>query len=238
MNAIILAGGRGTRLHPFTKNFPKPLMPIGDIPILELLLRQLRRHGVSRVTVLSGHLAYLIAAYFGDGAALGLEIDYVRETEPLGTAGPLAQLRGRFNGAVFVLNGDLLTDLDFAALAQRHVDTHSSVTVAVYRRDEQVDLGVVSVDDDGAVVGYEEKPILNLDVSMGAYAISPEVFDAIPAGHYDMPQLIVDLLAERKAIAAYRHTGIWLDIGRPDDYEKANELFARDPAAFLGATET
>ena len=234
MKAVVLAGGRGTRLRPFTTNFPKPLMPIGDIPILEILLRQLRWHGVSQVKVMSGHLAYLLEAYFGDGSQFGLDIGYVREAEPLGTAGPLRQLRGTYAEPILVMNGDLLTNLDFGALAAGHRDTGSDVTVAVYRRDEQIDLGVLTVDETGAVRDYDEKPTLHLEVSMGAYAINPAVFERIPQdGRYDMPQLILDLLSDGRVVTAHRHDGIWLDIGRVDDYERANELFARDPGAFL-----
>ena len=228
-----MAGGRGTRLRPFTANFPKPLMPIGDIPILEILLRQLRRHGVAEVTVMAGHLAYLIEGYFGDGASLGLTISYVRESEPLGTAGPLRQLRGRFTEDLFVMNGDLLTDLDFTALMARHREAAGVATIGVYRQNEQLELGVLNVDESGNVTGYDEKPTLHLTVSMGAYAMSHQVFERIPTGHYDMPQLIVDLLNARQRVIAHHHDGLWFDIGRVADYERANDLFIQSPASFL-----
>jgi NDP-mannose synthase len=233
MRAVVLAGGRGTRLRPFTTNFPKPLMPIGDVPILEILLRQLQRHGVTEVTIMSGHLAYLIEAYFGDGAALGLSLAYVREGEPLGTAGPLRQLRGRFTEDILVMNGDLLTDLDFAALMDRHRQSAGVATVSVYRHDERLELGVLQVDEAGNVVGYDEKPTLNLDISMGAYAMSPMALERIPAGRYDMPQLILDTLGAGQRVVAYRHDGLWFDIGRPTDFERANDLYASNPASFL-----
>ena len=233
MKAIILAGGLGTRLRPFTTNFPKPLMPIGDVPILEILLRQLKRHGVSEATVMAGHLAYLIEGYFGDGASLGVSITYVREDDPLGTAGPLRQLRGRFDDDVLVMNGDLLTDLDFAALMRRHREAAGVATIAVYRQNEQLELGVLDVTEAGNVVGYDEKPTLHLDVSMGAYAMAPNIFELIPSGRYDMPQLIVDLLSAKQRVVAHRHDGLWLDIGRVEDYARAVDLFNREPAAFL-----
>jgi NDP-mannose synthase len=233
MRAVVLAGGKGTRLKPFTTSFPKPLMPVGDLPILEILLRQLRAHGVTEVTLLTGHLAYLIEAYFADGAALGLRVDYVREDQPLGTAGPLRQLAGKVDDDFYVMNGDLLTDLDFSALMARHRASPAGVTVCAYDRAEKIDLGVLRIGPDGDVVGYDEKPTLRLDVSMGVYAMSPAVLDRIPAGYYDMPHLILDLLAAGQQVCAHRHGGLWLDIGRPDDYARANQLFAENPAALL-----
>ncbi|SCL29036.1 Nucleotidyl transferase [Micromonospora nigra] len=234
MRAVILAGGRGTRLRPFTTSFPKPLMPVGDIPILEILLRQLRAHGVTDVTLLTGHLAYLLEGYFEDGRRLGLRIDYLREERPLGTAGPLRQLAGTLDDDFFVLNGDLLTDLDFTALMARHRAADAPVTVSVYTRAEKIDLGILHLDPAEHVVGYEEKPTLKLDVSMGAYAMSPAALAEIPAeGSYDMPQLVLDLLGRGRRVASRRHEGFWLDIGRVDDYALANRLFSENPAGFL-----
>jgi NDP-sugar pyrophosphorylase family protein len=208
-------------------------MPIGDIPILEILLRQLKSHGVTDVTVLSGHLAYLLEGYFGDGSSFGLDVDYIREERPLGTAGPLRQLRGTITDDFLVMNGDLLTDVDFTALMDRHIAAQGAATVSVFRRQERIDLGVLSLGSADQVIGYDEKPTLQFDVSMGLYAISPRVLEVIPAEAYDMPQLILDLLAVGEPIAGYRHEGFWLDIGRVDDYERANELFENDPLVFL-----
>ena len=233
MKAVVLAGGRGTRLRPFTTNFPKPLMPIGDVPILEILLRRLRLYGVSDVTILSGHLAYMLEGYFGDGSSLGLDIRYVREAEPLGTAGPLAQLRGAIDDDFFVMNGDLLTDIDFSALMTRHRAAGGAATAAVHARDERMELGILELDADDDIVGYDEKPTLHFDVSMGLYAMAPRVLDRIPAGRYDMPQLILDLIGAGERVVAHRHAGLWLDIGRVDDYERANDLFVEDPDWFL-----
>ncbi|MEV6365691.1 NTP transferase domain-containing protein [Micromonospora sp. WP24] len=233
MRAIILAGGRGTRLRPFTASFPKPLMPVGDIPILEILLRQLKAHGVVEVTLLTGHLAYLLEGYFEDGRRLGLRIDYVREEQPLGTAGPLRQLADTLRDDFLVMNGDLLTDLDFASLMAQHRGSGAPVTVSVYTRAEKIELGVLKVDESGDVVGYDEKPTLELDVSMGAYAMSPKALEQIPAGFYDMPQLIRDVLRRGGRVATWRHGGFWLDIGRVDDYSLANQKFAENPGDFL-----
>jgi NDP-sugar pyrophosphorylase family protein len=225
VRAVILAGGRGTRLRPFTAIFPKPLIPVGDMPILEILLRQLRRHGVTDVTILTGHLAYLLEGYFGDGAKLGMSVDYVRETEPLGTAGPLSQLVGRLDDDFFVMNGDLLADLDFSALMKRHLETGCEVTVGTFSHTVMTELGVLQISEQDRVVDYEEKPTLHYDVSMGIYAMSPPVLARIPEGYYDMPTLILDLLSAGEPVASWRHDGQWLDIGRSEDYDVANELF-------------
>ncbi|MFF5218995.1 NDP-sugar synthase [Micromonospora sp. NPDC000442] len=233
MRAVILAGGRGTRLRPFTTSFPKPLMPVGDLPILEILLRQLKAHGVDEVTLLTGHLAYLLEGYFEDGRRWGINIDYVREDQPLGTAGPLRQLADQLTDDFFVMNGDLLTDLDFTALMAQHRAGSATVTVSVHTRAEKIDLGVLKIDASGDLVGYEEKPTLKLDVSMGAYAMSPAALANIPAGPYDMPQLILDLLAKGQRIRSWRHQGFWLDIGRVDDYSLANKMFTENPSGFL-----
>lgn len=225
MRAVVLAGGRGTRLRPFTTIFPKPLVPVGEMPILEILLRQLRHHGVTDVTILTGHLAYLLEGYFGDGASLGLAVDYVRETEPLGTAGPLRQLAGRLEDDFFVMNGDLLADVDFSALMRRHVGSACSVTVGTFSHTVKSELGVLRIDENDRVIDYEEKPTIHHDVSMGIYAMSPKVLERIPDRYYDMPNLILDLLSADEPIASWRHDGQWLDIGRSEDYDGADELF-------------
>jgi NDP-sugar pyrophosphorylase family protein len=233
VRAVILAGGKGTRLRPFTTSFPKPLMPIGDLPILEILLRQLKAHGVTDVTMLTGHLAYLLEGYFTDGSALGLKIGYLREEKPLGTAGPLRQLAGLIDDDFFVMNGDLLTDLDFGALLSRHRSSGAPVTVSTYTQYERVELGVLHLGEGGDVTGYDEKPTMRYDISMGVYAMSPAVLERIPDGFYDMPTLILDLLAAGERVASRQHEGLWLDIGRGEDYARANDLFANDPTVFL-----
>jgi NDP-sugar pyrophosphorylase family protein len=233
MRAVILAGGKGTRLRPFTTSFPKPLMPVGDIPILEIVLRQLRMHGVTDVTMLTGHLAYLLEGYFTDGSHLGMKIEYIREENPLGTAGPLRSLTGKVFDDFFVMNGDLLCNMDFSALMKQHKSEANPVTVSTYVRSEKIELGVLKVAEGGRVYGYEEKPTLRYDVSMGVYAMSPAVLERIPDGFYDMPTLILDLLAAGFEVGSRRHDGLWLDIGRPDDYDEANYLFRNDPELFL-----
>ena len=178
-------------------------------------------------------MAYLIEGYFTDGSSLGLSIDYLHEDQPLGTAGPLRQLAGTISDDFFVVNGDLLTDLDFATLMRHHRESGATVTVSTFARTQKIDLGVLHIGPTGDVVGYEEKPTLNYDVSMGVYAMSPSVLDRVPVGYYDMPTLVLDLLAGGQRVVSYRHRGRWLDIGRGDDYDEANRLIADDPGIFF-----
>ena len=230
---MILAGGRGTRLQPFTTSVPKPLMPIGDLPVVEILMRRLQADGVTEVTLLTGHLAHLIEGYFGDGTDRGMRISYLREATPLGTAGPLAQLRGHLDDDFLVMNGDLLTNVDFRAMVDHHHAAAADMTVGTHIQEERLELGVLSIDDAGQVTGYDEKPTLQLSVSMGLYVLAPSVLDLVPEGRYDMPQLVNDALGSGRRVTAFRHPGFWLDIGRVEDYARANEEFNADPSAFL-----
>ena len=225
MRAVILAGGRGTRLAPYSTLLPKPLMPIGDMPILELLIRQLRRSEVERVTLAVGHLASLVMAYFGTGDRLQIPIDYSQEPEPLGTAGPLRLATGLTN-TFLVLNGDLLTDVDVRTMVAFHRRQQAAATVGVYERETLIDLGVVEMDGDHRVVGYREKPVHRHLVSMGVYVFEPSVVRHVPsAGRFDLPDLVTALLAAGERVVGYRHTGYWCDIGRPEDYQRAQEEF-------------
>jgi len=225
MRAVILAGGLGTRLAPYTVVFPKPLMPIGDMPILELLIRQLRKAGILEVTLAVGHLSSLIEAYFGDGGRFGVSIQYSKEDQPLGTAGPL-KLIDDLTGAFMVMNGDLLTDLDFVAMTDAHRRSGVAGTLGLYARDVHIDLGVLRTDDAGRVREYIEKPTYHYDVSMGIYIFEPRVLELIPAGRrFDLPDLVRSMIGAGEEILAYRHGGYWLDIGRPDDYQRAQDEF-------------
>lgn len=231
---MIMAGGKGTRLLPYTIAFPKPLMPIGDMPILELLIRRLRRVGVDQVVLAVGHLASLLMAYFGDGSSLGVEIKYSLEAEPLGTAGPLGLVEG-LDDTFFVMNGDLLTDLDFVALAETHFQTGAAATIGLYRRSVKIDLGVIETGPDGSVTGYVEKPVHDFLVSMGVYVMEPDVLRFIPKQQrFDLPDLIGALLASGIRVATHEHTGYWLDIGRPDDYQQAQTDFEGIRSHLLG----
>lgn len=225
MRAVILAGGKGRRLLPYTAVFPKPLVPVGDRPILAIVIEQLRRAGFTRVTLAVGHLAGLIQAYFGDGSRFGIHIDYSIESTPLGTAGPLSLLEG-LDDDFLVMNGDLLTDLDIGAFVAAHRSTGAIGTVAVYRKVVELTLGVLSLDADSQVIDYVEKPSIDYMVSTGIYCFKPAVLDHLVAGApCDLPDLIRRLIGQNQRVHGYRFEGSWLDIGRPEDYEAALSLF-------------
>ena len=223
MRAVILAGGRGTRLAPYTTVLPKPLMPLGDMPILELLIRQLAKAGVEHITLAVGHLASIIMAYFGTGERFGVTVEYSLEDRPLGTAGPLALIPA-LDTTFMVMNGDLLTDVDFSAMVADHKRRGSSATIGLYERDVKIDLGVIRTDEEDRVTEYIEKPVYHYLVSMGVYVLEPAVLRHIPHDRqFDLPDLVRALIASAEPVGAYRHRGYWLDIGRPDDYQRAQD---------------
>ncbi len=231
MKAVVLAGGKGTRLRPFTAVFPKPLMPVGDRPILELVLRQLGRHGFDDVTLSVGYLAPLIQNFFGDGSSLGIKLTYLHETEPLGTAGPLSRL-GEVAQTLLVVNGDLLTTIDLTEMLAFHRRSGGLATIAARQRDVYVDFGVLEIEDD-SLAAYIEKPTLHYWVSMGVNLVEPEAVGMVPReGKYDLPMLMEALRAAGKPVACYRTDAYWLDIGRVDDYERAQEEFPQIKAHF------
>ena len=228
LRAVILAGGRGVRLRPFTINFPKPLMPLGDSPILEVLIKRLMAFGITDITVTVGHLAELIKAYFHTHNRLTtlVRLRYVEEDEPTGTAGSLASVPG-LDDTFLVMNGDLLTDLDFDALVSFHRREGAALTIAAHRRRVKVDFGVLESDNNYQVIGYNEKPELSYDVSMGIYVYEPRVLKFITPGAYlDFPDLVLKLIAAGEKVCAMPSDCLWLDIGRPDDYARAQEIYA------------
>lgn len=232
--AVVLAGGKGTRLAPYTVVLPKPLMPLGDMPILELVLRQLRRYGFSRVVLAVGHLGQLIEAYFGDGSLLEMDLLYAREREPLGTAGPLALIPG-LDRDFLVMNGDVLTSLDLAAFLDSHSRSGAPASIATHVRTNQVDFGVVEANQEGDVVGYIEKPEHRYLVSMGVYAFSPAAVGHItPGERLDFPDLVLRLLAAGERVRSVPFEGYWLDIGRHDDLARAQEELEAHRTDFLG----
>lgn len=232
MNAVILAGGKGTRLRPYTFVLPKPLMPVGEMPILEIVLRQLKADGIDHVTVTVGHLASLIESYFGKGEKLGLNMTYSMEDQPLGTAGPLGLISPPQDDFL-VMNGDLLTTFPFGNFAEHHKKSGALCTVGVYRKKVKMSLGVLDLEGE-KIVGYREKPELEFPVSMGIYMFSPDVLQYIPANqHMDLPDLILKLIADNAHVGTYLFDGIWLDIGRKDDYEEAFDIFEAHKNAFL-----
>lgn len=223
MHAVILAGGRGTRLRPYTTTLPKPLVPIGDeFSILEIVLRQLARRGFERATIAIGYLGALIRAYVGDGSQWRIAVDYVTEDVPLGTMGPVVLNLERFPEHFLVMNGDILTDLDFADLLRGHAAGSAPLTIGTYRRDVKIDYGVLEVEGD-RIVGFHEKPVLDYSVSMGVYGLSRTTLERYEAGRpLGFDQLVLDLLARGEHPASYPFSGHWLDIGRPEDYDRAN----------------
>jgi len=225
------------RLRPYTTVLPKPLMPVGDRPILDVIVRQLRRQGFERLTIVTGHLAELIEAFFGDGERYGIPIDYFREDEPLGTVGALALLGG-IEEDFLVMNGDVLTDLPFGGLLDGHRASGAAASIAAHRRQVQVSLGVLQFGDEGdadRLTGYIEKPAYDYEVSMGVYAFSPRVLDHIePGERLDFPDLVLRLLEAGEQVRARRsEEDYWLDIGRHDDYETAMDEFERMRERFL-----
>jgi len=233
MRAIILAGGKGTRLEPYTTVLPKPLMPIGDMPILEVMIRQLKHFGFGNITLAVGHLGGLIEAFCGDGRQYGVKIGYSREDEPLGTAGPLS-LIDDVEDDFLIMNGDLLTDLDYSDMVTFHKKANAFATLGLYQKRVKVDLGVIEADKSGCVKDYIEKPTMKYEVSMGIYVFKSQVREHIPAGErMDLPDLIKLLMSKKKTIMGYRFDGHWLDIGRYDDYQEAVKLFQSESGKFL-----
>jgi NDP-sugar pyrophosphorylase family protein len=225
MRAVILAGGKGTRLAPYSVSFPKPLVPIGDMPILEVVIRQLRHAGFDHVTMAVGHLAELIMAYFGDGSRWGITIDYSREDGPLGTVGPV-KLVEDLPEKFLVMNGDVLTTLPYRLLYDGHVTSGAEMTIAVHRLNVQIDYGLIEFDGLLQVTGYREKPKFPGDVSMGVYMFSRSALDLFSTGeHVDIPDLVMRLLADEREVKASLAHCRWLDIGRPEDYAKAIATF-------------
>ena len=219
--AVVLAGGKGTRLRPYTIVLPKPLVPINDFPVLELILRQLRSNGFTRIVVAVNHLAELIMAYFGDGSRWDLKIEYSMESTPLGTIGPLKIIQNLPEN-VLLLNGDVITDLDIASFYDDHVTSKNLFTVAGYKRELKSEYGVLDIDESGKLTGFREKPSFELFVSMGIYMVNTSLVDQIPEGiNYGFDNLMRDLLAGGRQVKVHIHDGYWLDIGRPEDFEKA-----------------
>ena len=234
MKAVVLAGGKGARLAPYTQILPKPLMPIGDMPILEILLRQMKRAQVDEVIITVGHLAHLLQAFFQDGERLGLKICYSYEEHALGTAGPLSLVAG-LDETFLVANGDVLTTLNLCSLVDFHRSCGSIATIAAHARKVKIDLGLIQSDGSNRVIGYTEKPTYDFEVSMGIYVFEPRVLPYIPYNQYlDFPDLILRLIQAGEKVTSYPFDGYWQDLGRPDDYEQAVQEFEKMKPLFLG----
>ena len=230
--AVILAGGRGTRLRPYTLTLPKPLVPLVDTPIVEIVIRKLANAGYDKVTLAINHMGDLIKAYFGNGEKWGLTTQYSLEDEPLGTIAPLrliADLPENF----LVVNADVLSDLDLSKFLDDHIGSGAIFTIAATNRDQVLDYGVLDVDSQ-RLVGFREKPRISQLVSMGIYAVNRRVLDYIPAkGPFGFDQLMLKLIETEESVNVVQHPGYWLDIGRPEDYETANIEFEKDRSRFL-----
>lgn len=224
MKAVIQAGGRGTRLQPYTTVLPKPLMPVGEQPVIELLLKWLRRNGVSQVFITTGYLGHLIKAFCGDGRGLDMEIQYSDETEPLGTVGALNLVAEWLDDTFLVVNGDLITDLSLREFKRFHQRHGGPLSVATTSKAVHVDMGVIHHEGD-RIVGFQEKPTLHYRVNMGMYLMQPSVLDWIPRGMpFGFDHLMHQFLDDGQAVHAYHHEGRWLDIGRPEDFKQAQEF--------------
>ncbi len=235
--AVIMAGGKGTRLHPYSALFPKPLMPLGDMPVLELLLRRMKKAGVEDVILAINHLGGLIKTFFGDGSQLGLRIRYSGEDQPLGTAGALGNVLDLLDENFLVSNGDLLTTIDFDAMGQQHIATGCDASIGVFQRENKIDFGLIEFDSQMRLCAYREKPTSTYFVSMGLYVLRREaVRSCITQGEYlDMPSLLLKIQHAHGDVRCYHDDCMWLDIGRPDDFALAQSMFEKNRELFLGA---
>ena len=227
MRAVILAGGKGVRLAPLTEVIPKPLVPLGGMPIMEVVIRHLKVYGFRRITLAVGYLSDLIKAYFQDGTKWGVEIDYSYEAQPLGTAGPLGSIGG-LDETFLVMNSDVLTNLDYRELLRYHRHLGGIATIAAYQRQVKIDLGVIIPDGNDRIKDYVEKPTTSHLVSMGVYIFEPEVLDFVqPDKYLDFPDLVKLLLQAGHAVYYQPFSGYWLDIGRHEDYAQAAADFEK-----------
>ncbi len=231
MRAVILAGGKGTRLRPYTTVLPKPLVPVGDRPILELVIRQLAQHGFTKIDLSVGHLGQLIKTYFEEiDLPESVELAYHWEDQPLGTAGALRRIEG-LGDDFLVMNGDILTTLDYEQLMRFHRSQDAALTISTHEKDVEVSLGVIETDD-GFVTEYIEKPTMHFQVSMGVYAYSAKALEMIPEGYFDFPDLVNALLEKGERVATYKAQARWYDIGTLEEHERATEELAADPKLF------
>ena len=219
--AVILAGGKGTRLKPYTISMPKPLVPIGEMPILEIIIRKLVRAGFNHITITINHMADMIREYFGDGSKWDVKIDYSMEEKPLSTMGPLKLIKDLPENFL-VMNGDVLTDLDFENFYNEHVVNNNIFTISAFTREQLVDYGVLMSDESNQLVDFIEKPVNTYQVSMGIYMLNRRALDFIPENEFfGFDHLMLNLIKHREYATVRLHHGNWLDIGRPDDYEYA-----------------
>lgn len=234
MRAVLMAGGMGRRLAPLTAVLPKPLMPLSDRPIVDVLIRQLVRAQVEQIDISVGHLGALIEAWVSHEADYGVPITFLYEDQPLGTAGALRNVVEP-GGTFLAMNGDILTDMSFSDLTEHHASTGAIATMAVKGRSVGIEYGVVHTDTSGNVARLDEKPTIDYTVSMGVYAFEPAIIDLIePSERVDFPDLLLRAIEAGHTVATYPFDGYWRDIGNRDDYEQAVAEFVEDRERFLG----
>lgn len=235
MKAVILAGGKGTRLAPYTTVFPKPMLPVGDRPILDIIIKQLAFYGFKEIILSVGYMSELIQAYYHNTSNLpkGIKLSYVEEEYPLGTAGSLSLIPHQTE-PFLLMNGDTLTTLDYRQLIEFHKLHEGLITIASHKRHVNIDFGVIYVDKSDVLTNYDEKPTLDYLVSMGVYVLDPQVLEYIvPKQRLDFPDIVKTFLAEGKKVQCFVTDVFWLDIGRHDDYESATKNFEKMKDQFL-----
>jgi len=226
--AVIQAGGKGTRLRPYTLALPKPLMPVGDLPVIEVLLKWLRRWGIKESWITLGYLGGLIRSLCGDGSQWDMKIQYSQEPEPLGTIGPLRLIKVHLKDTFLTVNGDLISDLNLRDFVNYHRKHGGLITVAITEKNVKVDLGVLE-STNGQMIGFREKPSMQFSASMGIYCMEPEILDLVPTGSpFGFDDLMHAMLDQNLPVYLYRHNGLWLDIGREEDFKHAQEFFLRE----------
>jgi NDP-sugar pyrophosphorylase family protein len=234
MQALIMAGGKGSRLYPYSAALPKPLMPLGDKPVLEILLNRLRAAGITEIILAVNHLRHLLEAFFGDGSRFGVSVSYSFEEQPLGTAGPIGLVLDRLEDTFMLMNGDLLTTLDLKAMLADHRTRNADATIGVYQRELRSEFGLLDVDESMRMIGYREKPIHRQLVSMGVYALRRDAVRPyiVPGTHLDMPALMQSMQEADGKVFCHQQKCFWLDIGRPEDFAEAQAMVEQDPQAF------
>lgn len=233
MQAVILAGGKGIRLKPYTENVPKPMLTIMGYPVLEIIIRQLRHEGFREVVIAVNHLKQEIQEYFENGKKWDIKISYSEEDDPLGTAGPLKKIKN-LRDDFLVVNGDILTDLRFSDFFLLHRKSGSLCTVASYAMPFSVDFGVLKIDQNNELTDYLEKPQFYYDISMGVYGVNKKILDYTPQDErFDMPHLIKKLIENNEKVTGYPHEGHWFDIGSSNDYKQAENAFKQHKSNFL-----
>jgi mannose-1-phosphate guanylyltransferase len=229
MKAVIQAGGKGTRLRPYTLVMPKPMMPVGEQPVIEVLLKWLRRWDIKEVFITTGYLGHLFRALCGDGNQWDMDIHYSEEVEPLGTIGPLFKIQKKLTETFLVLNGDLITDLDLREFTKFHKQKGGLLTVATTNKVVNMDFGVIEGNDSGRITDFREKPVKSFRVSMGIYCFEPQVLELIPGGvPFGFDNLMHAILAQDLPVYLYKHDGLWLDIGQEKEFGQVQEAFVRD----------